>query len=55
MSSYNPRGFLRPRDGRGGGLGIFGGRGLGRNDGPCLFGGPGFSRGAGRGRGRGRY
>ena len=50
-SKYNGRGILRPHDGRGQ---IFGGRGVGRNNGPCLFGGPGFGRGSGRGSGRGR-
>ncbi len=48
MSERNPRGQLRPRDGRGRGVGMPGGRRGGRNTGPCSNGGPGFGRGRGR-------
>lgn len=51
---YNPRGERRPHDGRGGGVGISGGRGEGRNTEPCSDNGPGFSRGEGQGKGRNR-
>jgi len=58
----NPRGLLRPRDGRGRirrngyarGFSRNMGWGRGRNDGPCRFGGPGYGNGNGRGMGRGR-
>jgi len=53
-STRNPRGLLRPRDGRGKGIGRPGGLRQGRNRGPCKFGGPGYGQGRGRGRGRGR-
>ncbi len=48
MSERNPRGQLRPHDGRGRGVGMQGGRRAGRNTGPCSKGGPGFGRGRGR-------
>ena len=43
-----------PRDGRGGGKGVKGGRRRERNTGPCKEGGPGKGKGGGRGGGRGR-
>lgn len=50
----NPRGFKRPKDGRGRGIGVGGLRG-GRNTEPCETGeGSGFGTGGGRGGGRGR-
>lgn len=54
MNNKNPRGQLRPRDGRGKGVGMPNGRRGGRNTGNCKYGGPGYGRGGGRGRGRGR-
>ena len=48
MSERNPRGQLRPHDGRGHGVGMPGGRRGGRNTGPCSKGGPGFGKGRGR-------
>ena len=50
----NPRGFKRPRDGRGGGVGMPSGRRMGRNTEPCEEGGVGFAEGKGKGRGRNR-
>ena len=44
----------RPRDGRGKGVGMPGGRRAGRNTGPCKRGGPGRGAGGGRGAGKGR-
>ena len=44
----NPRGQLRPHNGRGKGVGMKGGRRAGRNTGPCSKGGPGFGAGKGR-------
>ena len=52
--NVNPRGAIRPQDGRGQGVGVTGGLRVGRNIGPCSNGGPGFSRGGGRGAGRNR-
>ena len=54
LKMRNPRGLLRPQDGRGGGVGMRGGRRLNRNTGGCKIGGPGYGRGGGRGGGRGR-
>jgi hypothetical protein len=53
VRALKPRGIPRPRDGRGGGVGIPGGRRLGRNTNPCSS-GPGFGQGGGRGNGRNR-
>ena len=50
----NPRGIRRPQDGSGRGIGRAGGLRDGRNVGLCSNGGPGFSRGGGRGAGRTR-
>jgi hypothetical protein len=50
----NPRGILRPQDGRGGGVGMPGGRRTNRNTGPCNRGGLGYGRGGGRARGLAR-
>ena len=50
----NPRGIKRPRDGRGGGVGVAGGRRAGRNTEPCPSTGAGRGRGGGRGNGRNR-
>jgi len=52
--SKNPRGQTRPRDGRGKGVGMPGGRRMGRNRRPCPVGGPGYGRGKGRDKGRNR-
>ena len=49
----NPRGFKRPHDGRGGGVGVGGLRG-GRNTEPCSDDGVGGGEGKGRGKGKGR-
>jgi len=43
-----------PRDGRGKGQGMPGGRRRGRNTGPCKRGGIGYGRGSGKGKGRSR-
>jgi len=48
MSEYNPRGIKRPRDGRGRGVGMPGGRRHGQNPNPCGRGGRGVGRGANR-------
>ena len=53
-ASKNPRGQARPKDGRGGGKGMAGGRRAGRNTGGCKKGGPGQGAGGGRGKGTGR-
>ena len=54
-SDTNPRGEKRPRDGRGGGVGMEGGLRGGMNTEPCETGeGTGFGTGSGKGRGRGR-
>lgn len=50
----NPRGQLRPKDGRGGGKGVAGGIRRGKNMGICKLGGPGQGKGGGRGKGKGR-
>ena len=50
----NPRGFKRPRDGRGEGDGMPMGRRMGRNTEPCEEGGAGFAEGKGKGRGKNR-
>ena len=54
QSELNPRGLKRPKDGRGGGTGLTGGRRLNRNTGGCSAGGPGHGDGGGRGRNRNR-
>lgn len=54
MSDTNPRGLKRPRNGRGGGKGVAGGRRKGKNTKPCKAGGVGKGRGAGRGSGKNR-
>ena len=48
MTSYNPRGIKRPRDGRGRGVGMPGGRRQGQNPNPCGRGGRGVGRGGNR-------
>lgn len=67
MNDINPRGLQRPRDGSGRGVGMPGGRRLGKNTGPCRlplpgetngflipFENNGFGPGYGKGGGRGR-
>lgn len=49
----NPRGQKRPKDGRGRGSGMLGGRRDGRNKKPCPT-GPGYGKGGGRGKGKRR-
>ena len=50
----NPRGIKRPRDSRGGGVGMPMGRRMGRNTEPCAENGVGFGGGEGKGRGKRR-
>ena len=50
----NPRGFKRPHDGRGRGVGVSNGLRGGQNTEPCDADGPGSGSGAGRGGGRNR-
>ena len=50
----NPRGFKRPHDGRGMGVGVNDGRRMGRNTEPCNENGVGFAEGKGRGKGKNR-
>ena len=47
----NPRGIKRPRDGRGGGVGMPGGLRIGKNEFPCF---PGISEHISPGLGRGK-
>lgn len=54
QNKLNPRGLKRPRDGRGRGVGIQGGRRAGRNKSGCSKGGPGHGRGCGKGNGQNR-
>lgn len=53
-NTYNPRGQKRPKDGRGRGKGVPGGRRAGRNKGGCKDNGPGRGKGEGRSSGRNR-
>lgn len=50
----NPQGQERPKDGRGAGVGIKGGRRGGKNTATCKYEGPGGGEGGGRGSGTGR-
>ena len=50
----NPRGFKRPKDGRGQGVGFPGGLRDGQNTEPCETDGVGQGSGAGRGGGKNR-
>lgn len=52
--NINPRGMIRPKSGIGGGVGMPGGRRLGRNIEPCEEEGPGYGKGEGKGEGLGR-
>ncbi|MDD4081887.1 MAG: hypothetical protein PHD05_00735 [Sphaerochaetaceae bacterium] len=52
FENVNPRGFLRPRDGRGKGVGMPGGQRQGRNTESCPVGGPGYGQGQGQGQGK---